>query len=144
MPSWRHPLPKVYFYFFVSQLLLKLVALDLILLFFKSTASFTFTSVAEALWSCSQCWPVFVAAHPAGGQREGNAHFQGHFLPWHTESGVWWQIPQHRQALHSPANPWTLNTGSHLSGNTNLRNPDTFLLYCLTHMGLFNDLDWKS
>lgn len=34
------------------------VALGLILLFLKSMASFTLTSMTEALWSCSQCWPV--------------------------------------------------------------------------------------
>lgn len=72
-------------------------------------------------------WLAFVAATPPGGQREGDFHFQGHFLPWHTDSGIWQQIPPRRQALHSPSKPvkpQTLSTGTHLwlSGHSNLSN----------------------
>lgn len=116
MPACHHPLPKAYTYGFF-QLLWTPLALGQILLLSKWMASFTLTSVRKTLWRYSLHQLVFVAAHPPGGQREGDFCLRGHLLPWHTNSSSFKRVKS-----------LTLNTGTHLlSGDSNLRTPMIFL-----------------
>lgn len=139
MPSWHHPLPKAYMYFFPHSFECQLLWVQSCSYWSQWHRSHSLQWVRHFEDVGSLRWLAFVAATPPGGQREGDFHLQGHFLPWHTDSGIWQQIPLRGQALHSPVKPvkpQTLSTGTRLwlSGDSNLRSPMTSLLCHPIHL----------
>lgn len=99
------PSPQSIYVGFLFPLLWKPIALSPVLLLLMSVAPFAFTLASKAVGRCSLRRLVFTAAHPPSGQREGDFHLQGHFLPWHTDCGIWWLTPAHRQVLPSSLKP---------------------------------------